>query len=115
MTRAKKPKAPVVSAADFPSLREFFSAYLHEDFGDEYGSAASAARAFLGDASLEEAATTCEEWSKLRKILSGRPMPEVHATLQKLGGAWRPVDMEELETLDAAFMRKAKGSALVRR
>jgi hypothetical protein len=108
MTRdKKKDKAPVVNAAEFPCLREFFSGYLHEDFADEYGSAAGAARAFFGDASLEEAATAREEWVKLRQILAGQPMPEVHAALHKLGGAWQPVDMEEFQSMDAAFMKKA--------
>lgn len=107
MTREKKnEKVPVVNAAEFPCLREFFSGYLHEDFVDEYGSAAGAARAFFGDASLEEAATTREEWAKLRQILAGQPITEVHAALHKLGGAWRPVEPQELETMDAAFRAK---------
>lgn len=113
MTREKKnEKAPVVNAAEFPCLREFFSGYLHEDFADEYGSAAGAARAFFGDASLEEAATAREEWLKLRKILITLPLPEVHEALHKLGGAWRPVDMEEIKPVDAVFTRKSAEKAL---
>ena len=108
MTREKKnEKAPVVNAVEFPCLREFFSGYLHEDFVDEYGSAAGATRAFFGDASLEEAATTREEWAKLRQILAGQPITEIHAALHKLGGAWRPVDMEEFQSMDAVVMKKA--------
>lgn len=108
MTRdKKKDKAPVVNAAEYPCLREFFSGYLHEDFADEYGSAAGAARAFFGDASLEEAATAREEWVKLRQILASQPLPEMHAALHKLGGAWQPVDMEEFQSMDAAFTKKA--------
>lgn len=107
MTRdKKKDKAPVVNAAEFPCLREFFSGYLHEDFVDEYGSAAGAARAFFGDASLEEAATTREEWTRLREILAGVPMAEVHAVLHKLGSAWRPMEPQDLETMDGAFRGK---------
>jgi hypothetical protein len=108
MTRdKKKDKVLEVNAAEFPCLREFFSGYLHEDFVDEYGSASGAARAFFGDASLEEAATTREEWAKLRQLLAGRPLPEVHAALYKLGAAWQPVDAEELKALDTAFARKS--------
>jgi hypothetical protein len=108
MTREKKKdKALEVNVAEFPCLREFFSGYLHEDFVDEYGSASGAARAFFGDASLEEAATTREEWSKLSKILGALPMPEVHSVLHKLGAAWQPVDAEELKALDTAFARKS--------
>ena len=109
MTRdKKKDQAPVINAAAFPCLREFFSGYLHEDFTDEYGSPAGAARAFFGDASLEEAATAREEWQKLRQFLVGRPLPEVHAALNKLGAAWQPVDAEELDTMEAAVMKKAQ-------
>jgi hypothetical protein len=110
MKRGKKENAPVVNVSDFPGLREFFSGYLHEDFGDEYGSAASAARAFFGDASMEEAAHAREEWAKLRKILIGRSIPELHLALQKLGGAWQPQDMEEFQTVDEAFMKKRKNA-----
>ncbi len=106
MTRDKKDKAPVINPVEFPCLREFFSGYLHEDFADEYGSPAGAARAFFGDASLEEAATTREEWTKLREILAGLALPEVHGVLHKLGAAWQPVDAEELKALDTAFARK---------
>ena len=109
MTRdKKKDQAPVINAAEFPCLREFFSGYLHEDFTDEYGSPAGAARAFFGDASLEEAATAREEWQKLHQLLGGRALPEVHAALHRLGAAWQPVDVEELATMDAAFIRKAQ-------
>jgi hypothetical protein len=106
MTREKKEKAVGFSPHEFPVLKEFFSGYLHEDFSDEYGSAAGAARAFRGDASPEESAQACQEWAKLRKILTGRSIPEVQASLQKLGGAWRPQDLAEFHSLDAMFTGK---------
>jgi hypothetical protein len=106
MTRGKKEKgAAAFNPAAFPGLREFFSGYLHEDFMDEYGSAALAARAFRGDASTEEAAQAREEWGRLRKVLAGRPMPEIHVALQKLGGSWQPVDEEEMQAVDAMFAK----------
>ena len=89
-------------------LKEFFSGYLHEDFNDEYGSAASAARAFRGDASPEESAQARLEWAKLRKILTGRSMPEIQTSLEKLGGAWRPQDLEEFHSLDTVFAGKLR-------
>jgi hypothetical protein len=103
MTREKKEKAVGFCPDEFPVLKEFFSGYLHEDFNDEYGSAAIAARAFRGDASPEESAQARQEWAKLRKILTGRSVPEVQASLQKLGGAWRPQDLDEFHSLDAVF------------
>jgi hypothetical protein len=106
MTRPKKEKAAGFDANEFPALKEFFAGYLHEDFNDEYGSAASAARAFRGDACPEESAQARLEWAKLRKILAGRSMTEVQTSLQKLGGAWRPQDLNEFHSLDAIFTRK---------
>jgi hypothetical protein len=105
MTRHKKEKAVSFDASDFPVLKEFFAGYLHEDFNDEYGSAASAARAFRGDASAEESAQARQEWARLRKILTGRSISEVQNSLQKLGGAWRPQDLDEFHSLDAMFQR----------
>jgi|ERR1700730_145424 hypothetical protein len=106
MTRQKKENAAVFNAKEFPALKEFFSGYLHEDFNDEYGSARGAARAFRGDASPEELAQARQEWAKLRKILTGRPIEDVQTSMQKLGGAWRPQDMDEFHSLDAIFGAK---------
>jgi hypothetical protein len=106
MTRQKKEKAGRFDANEFPVLKEFFSGYLHEDFNDEYGSAASAGRAFRGDASPEESAQARQEWTNLRKVLTGRPISEVQTSLQKLGGAWRPQDLDEFHSLDAVFRGK---------
>ena len=106
MSREKKEKAVGFSPNEFPVLREFFSGYLHEDFNDEYGSAAIAAKAFRGDASPEESAQARQEWAKLRKILTGRSVPEIQTSLQKLGGAWRPQDLDEFHSLDAVFAGK---------
>ena len=109
MTREKKEKAVGFSSDEFPVLKEFFCGYLHEDFNDEYGSAAIAAKAFRGDASPEESAQARQEWAKLRKILTGRSVPEIQTSLQKLGGAWRPQDLDEFHSLDAVFAGKPQG------
>ena len=106
MTRRKKETTVRFDANEFPTLKEFLSGYLHEDFNDEYGSAASAARAFRGDASPEEAVQAGHEWARLRKILTGRSISEVQTSLQKLGGAWRPQDLDEFHSLDAIFTGK---------
>jgi hypothetical protein len=108
MTRQKKENAVSFDASEFPVLKEFFSGYLHEDFNDEYGSAASAARAFRGDASPEESAQARQEWARLRKILAARPLSEAQTSLQKLGGAWRPQDLDEFHSLDAIFAGKVQ-------
>ncbi len=106
MKRDKGKKAVVFSVAEYPWLRDFFSAYLHEDFQDEYGSAASAARAFCRDGNIEEVKKTREEWVKLRKNLANQAIPELHEALRRLGGAWRPQGEDELRSVDAAFAEK---------
>jgi hypothetical protein len=111
MTPQKKKKALEFDASEFPVLKEFFSGYLHEDFSDEYGSAAGAARAFRGDASPEESTQAGQEWVKLRKILAGQSMPEIQTSLQKLGGAWQPQDLDEFHSLDATFTGKQHKSS----
>jgi hypothetical protein len=110
MKQGKNSGSPAgFEASSFPGLREFFSGYLHEDFIDEYGSAAGAARAFCGDASVEEAAQATAEWTKLRSVLKGKPISEVQMALHKLGGSWNPEQPEELSSLDRVF--KGPGEA----
>ncbi|GAC1618622.1 MAG: hypothetical protein PVS2B2_05200 [Candidatus Acidiferrum sp.] len=102
--RGKNPTA--FSATDYPELREFFSAYMHEDFCEEYGSAAGAASAYCGDASLEQVAQAREEWARLRQCLAGRAIAGWQEALGKLGGSWRPQAEEELRSLDEVFSSK---------
>ena len=71
----------------------------------------SAARAFRGDASPEESAQAGQEWAKLRKILTGQSIPEIQTSLQKLGGAWQPQDLDEFHSLDAIFTGKPHKSS----
>jgi hypothetical protein len=103
MAHAQKKKSSTNPSNDFASLREFFSAYLHEDFNDEYGSAAVAARAFVQDAGSEELATTQSEWQRWRDRSRGKQLPEIQADLRKLGAAWLPETAEELDRVGAAL------------
>ena len=86
--------------ADYPALRELFPAYLHQDFGEEYGSAAEAVKGFLGEASGDEILQVKEEWKLLRRALRNRPLQEIQAALEKLGSAWRPENEAEVKELD---------------
>jgi len=86
-------------AADFAALAGFFSAYLHQDFRDEYGSAAAAAAAFSNDAEPQEVAQVNQEWKTWRAQL-GKFMPEqAAAAIRKLGGAWQPLTPGDLDEL----------------
>lgn len=97
----KKPFDPV----NYPALREFFPAYLHEDFADEYGSAMEALKGFLADASGDEILQLKEEWSYFREAFRGRPFPEIQVAIGKLGSAWRPEEERELKNWDEILSR----------
>jgi predicted ArsR family transcriptional regulator len=85
---------------NFSALQDFFGGYLHEDFGEEYGSAAEALLAFLSDASGDEIQNVKEEWQRLRAVLKDQPLAETQAALHRLGAAWQPLNEAELKTLD---------------
>ena len=47
-------KSPTLTKTDVPMLVNVLRGYLHEDYEAEYGSAVSAVRAFVDDASEDE-------------------------------------------------------------
>jgi CdiI immunity protein len=97
----KKPFEP----ADYPALREFFPAYLHQDFGEEYGTAAEAVEGFLADASGDEILQVKEEWRAFRHAARSWPFREIQASLGQLGSAWLPENEEQLRELDEILGR----------
>jgi CdiI immunity protein len=86
--------------ADYPALREFFPAYLHQDFREEYGTAAAAVEGFLAEASADEILQVKEEWRALRSAAEGWPFAEVRRALGRLGSAWTPETEAQLNELD---------------
>jgi hypothetical protein len=109
MKRAIKSKsnpAPVqvaIVAEDYPTLCEFFSAYLHQDFRNTYGSPTKAAKNYISDASPEEVQTLRNEWQSFRKKLADQPLRVIQAAVRKLGAAWLPDSEAALTQLDAAL------------
>jgi hypothetical protein len=103
MTRAEKRKRTAKSKPEFPALRDFFSGYLHQDFQDEYGSAADAAKAFCADASDEEIATVRKEWKTWRSHLGNAPIERAASSLRSLGAAWQPQAREDLDSVETAL------------
>ena len=91
--------------ADYPALREMLPAYLHQDFADEYGSAETAVRSFLQEASGDEILQVKEDWLRFRQALTGRPLKECQAALRRLGSAWNPQNEVELKRLDEILTR----------
>ncbi|HXC48910.1 MAG TPA: hypothetical protein VNU20_11505 [Candidatus Sulfotelmatobacter sp.] len=93
-------KANDFDPEDYPALMEFLPAYLHEDFGVEYGSAARAFAALVSDANGDQIRNVKEEWQTLRQVFSGRPWPDLQSGLAQLGTAWRPESEQELQAVD---------------
>jgi hypothetical protein len=98
-------KTKAFDPEDFPALREFLPAYLHEDFGEEYGSAAQAIGALIADASGDQIRNVKEEWQVLRQHFSGRAWPELQRALAQFGAAWQPQSEQELQAVDEILRR----------
>jgi hypothetical protein len=91
--------------ADYPALREFLPAYLHQDFGEEYDSAREAVEGFVSEASGDEILHVKEEWKLFRANFADRPVKEIQAALERLGSSWMPVNEAELQQVDEVLSR----------
>jgi hypothetical protein len=91
-----------VDPSRFPELQRVFEGYLHEDFVQEYGSAAAAIDAFRNDASAAEARAFGKEARRFLKDTRALDFVEVQRLVTRVGSRWIPGSREELETvLDA--------------
>ena len=100
MTGNQKNAQPQFDPDNFSALQDFLGGYLHEDFAEEYGSAAEALQTFLSDASGDEIQNVKEEWERFRMLWKNRPFAETQAALRRLGSAWQPENSGELSALD---------------
>jgi len=99
----KRQETKPFDPADYPALQEFFPAYLHQDFAEEYGSAMDALKGFLGDASGDQILQVKEEWSAFRRALRNQPWAEVQTAITGLGSAWLPENESQLQEWDKLF------------
>jgi len=102
MTTDKKREA---SGPEFPGLREFCSGYLHQDFRDEYGSAAGAAKAFRKDSSEAQIKAVQNEWKSWRAGLKNSSADEVAKALRQLGSSWQPHNSNDMDLLEEAIVQ----------
>ena len=105
MKREPSPTKSAFDPADYPALRDMLPAYLHQDFADEYGSAAGAITGFLQEASGDEILQVKEDWLRFRKSLAGRSLKEMQSAVGKLGSAWTPQSEAELKAMDEILVR----------
>ncbi len=103
MKRKRNTNEVAIAPEDFPALHDFFAAYLHQDFRDEYGSATKAAKQYVKDASPDQVASLRTDWQRFREKLAGQPLPTVQSAIRRLGAAWLPDSEAALAQLDAAL------------
>ena len=106
MKSQRKNGAPAKHEPSFMALRDFFSGYLHQDFRDEYGSAVGAAEAFCNDAQADELAAVRKEWDLWRKQLDTTAPDAAATAIRKLGGAWYPQSLADLDAVGRALNAK---------
>jgi CdiI immunity protein len=87
----------------FAALREFVRGYLNQDFGDEYGSATGAAKAYCDDASEAERARVAKEWKAFVDGTAGDGVDAVNEKLAELGAGWNVVVVKDLDAVSAVF------------
>ena len=105
MTKDHSNEKKKFDPADYPALREFLPAYLHQDFGEEYDSAGEAVQGFVAEASGDEILQVKEEWKSFRAKFAERPLSEIQAALERLGSAWTPTSETELQQVDEVLSR----------
>jgi hypothetical protein len=88
---------------EFAALREFVRGYLNQDFEDEYGSAAGAARAYCADANDAESARVAKEWKAFVDGTAGDGVAAVNEKLAELGAEWNVVAVKDLDAVSAVF------------
>jgi hypothetical protein len=93
---------------EFAALREFVRGYLNQDFEDEYGSAAEAAKAYCEDASEEERTRTAKEWKAFVDGTAGDDADAVNRKLAGLGAGWNVLAVKDLDAVTAVFGKYAK-------
>ncbi len=72
-----------VNPEDLPSLAAFVGGYLHEDWQLEFGSAAEAAYAFIGEADLDDVEELESDWQVLAEATRDLPLAAVNRLLRE--------------------------------
>ncbi len=88
-----------VTAAAFPQMQRAFSAYLHEDFLEEYATPAAALRAFIADADDDERERFRTEARRFLDRTARLDFSQVKALVARLGCRWTPRSRQALVAL----------------
>ncbi len=88
-----------INRENFPALTAFFRGYLHQDFEEEFGSAAEAIAVFRADAGPDEWAAFMREWDLFWTLAGDLPVSRIARLMTKvLGGYWTPESHEEIQS-----------------
>ncbi len=89
-------------------LNQFFRAYLHQDFPEEYGSVAGALRQYRKDAGEADFRTFAAEWSEFVSEVRDFPSDEVRRVLlEDFGASWTLTSRHELDVFTEAMKKSA--------
>ena len=108
------PPRGLPTAKQYPALARFLDGYLHQDFKLEHRTARAAITAFIGDATAREVANVASELDRFMEAVATHPWSERRDAVARVGGAWRPATIAELETIRAVLRAAAarlKGGA----
>ena len=92
-----------LTADSFPRLRDVFSGYLHEDYGEDYDSPAAALRAVEAEASRDERRRFRDEMRRFLTRTSALDFEETKHLLAALGCRWMPPSRDALTALFEPF------------
>jgi hypothetical protein len=91
--------------AEFVALGDFLRGYLHQDWKQEHGSFEYAAQQFCDDADSEQRSRVHTEWQEFVESTKGQPLDEIARRLRKLGSAWQPSKMADLDAITRVLQR----------
>jgi hypothetical protein len=100
MNDREDPREPleILTPEDLPRLAQFLTAYLHEDWGQEYESAAEAVYDYLVEADLNDVEELAAEWGAFTRATRALPLDEINRILAgRFGSAWRVLSRAEID------------------
>ena len=99
----------------FRRFRNLFGGYLHEDFVEEYGSAAEAVKIFLSDASGDEIQQCKRRVATSSYAITGQAVRrELSRRCIGSGTAWHPTSHAELDGARRNSLARRRRDILIR-
>lgn len=100
MKRSGRERRRRLTAEDVPALAEFARAYLHEDVFVEHGSAESAVRQYVRDASARDIAGLRHDLRRLADCARSWGDERLERFfVQEMRSSWTPKGLPEVESL----------------